>query len=248
MWTRWSVEGTGWRKFPGGAQIRAGKLDEARFPQEAGLTGCPQRVIFQRRLGGGGTGGAGRTVASSSQEGDLGRCGTSGAALWPGKPGWGGRGLERALHPQRPPQPPPPLQRTPGVTLPQPGFQRAASSGARSRRAQRSPRVPSPLFRAPGSRWTPGKGRGGTRAAGGSLGARGEPDRRPASRRRTPEPGDPAIDSNREAAVYSNTAPPGLSPGDAARPGAPSAGPGRPPSSLPRGLGLPGPAAATPAA
>lgn len=101
-----------------------------------------------------------------------------------------------------------------------------------------------PLF-GPGAH---GKGRGGIRAAGGSLGERGEPDRRPASSRRTPEPGDPAIDSNREAAVYSNTAPPGLSPGDAARPGAPSAGPGRPPYSLPRGLGLPGPAAATPAA
>lgn len=90
----------------------------------------------------------------------------------------------------------------------------------------------SPL-RAGGSRWTPEEGRDGIRPAGGSFGTQREWDRRPASCRGTREPGDPAIDSNREAAVYSNTAPPGPSPGDAARPGAPSSWRGRPPSWLP---------------
>lgn len=177
--------------------------------------------------------------------------GASGTARWPGKQGFGAArcSIMRCAPPEAPSlllgckgQP---RSNCPGsvpARRPPPGRE------ATSPRRDTGPCVPSPTLRARGSRWSPGEGRGGIRAAGGSFGTRGERDRRPASRRRTREPGDPAIDRNREAAVYSNTAPPGQSPGDAERPGAPSAWRGRPPSSLHGGLGLPGPAAATPAA
>lgn len=204
-------------------------------------------MIFQRGLGGGRTGALeGSWPAAPRQETSA--AGTSGAALWPGKRGWAARYWECVVSPQD----------APSLLLGCKGhWGHIAPSWVAARRSPRGHKVADasrvlvslpPLFRARDSRLAPAKGRGGIRAGGGSLGARGEPNRRPAYRRRTPEPGDPAIDSNGEAAVYSNTAPPGLSPGDAARPGAPSARPGRPPSSLPRGLGLPGPAAATPAA
>lgn len=83
-------------------------------------------------------------------------------------------------------------------------------------------------------------------AADGSSGAQEVQNHKPALGRRTRELGDFAIDSNSEAAVYSNTAPPGPSPGDAARPGSRSAHPGHPPSLLPKSRGLPGQAAAAP--
>lgn len=58
----------------GGAQVQAGVLDVVRFPQEARLiTGSPQRVIFQRGLGGGSIEDSGRTVVSRGQAGDFGR-------------------------------------------------------------------------------------------------------------------------------------------------------------------------------
>lgn len=133
----------------------------------------------------------------------------------------------------------PRLPRPPGPTAEgQPGSRRPGWFPAPATARGWSRRFPQSPLRAWGSPWAPEEVAGGM-GRGGSLGTTWEWDRGPASRRRTPEPGDPAIDSNREAAVYSNTAPPGPSPGDAARPGAPSSRPGRPPSSLPRGLGLP---------
>lgn len=80
------------------------------------------------------------------------------------------------------------------------------------------------------SRWAPERWRAGLAGAGpagrtGSGAAAGLPPPHP-------EPGDPAIDSNREAAVYSNTAPPGPSPGDAARPAGCAAVQAGPPSLL----------------
>lgn len=171
--------------------------------------------------------------------------GTSGTARWPGKQAFGvwGRGqgaLEYAEPPQTPLASCSDAKDSRGHTAPGSISARRPPPGRKvaGPRRDTGPCVPSPTLRTGvggWARWAPGEGRGGMRAAGGSFGTRGERDSRPASSRRTPEPGDPAIDSNREAAVYSNTAPPGPSPGDAARPGAPSAWLGRSPSLLPRG-------------
>jgi hypothetical protein len=159
---------------------------------------------------------------------------------------WKGKALLRAPHPQMPPASCPTAKDSQGHT------DRARPQLAGHLWGMKTQIFPEPLCPLPqslglgnqGQRWAPREGQGRIRAVGGSFGERGEQNRKPASRRRTREPGDPAIDSNREAAVYSNTAPPGPSPGDAAQPGAPSAPRGRPPSPLPRGSGLPGPAAA----
>lgn len=153
------------------------------------------------------------------------------------------QGAQECLAPRDAPSRPVPLQRTAGShcpgSFPGPATSRRGEAVG-SRRAPLSARPTHHLLRAWGSRWAPDEVADGM-GRGGSFGMNWEWDRRPASSRRTPEPGDPAIDSNREAAVYSNTAPPGPSPGDAVRPGAPSSWRGRPPSPLPRGLGLPGP-------
>lgn len=136
------------------------------------------------------------------------------------------------------PQPPVLLQRTSRVRQTGLGPRAPVTPGVRHRRSWQNSGATEFHSRGPGGR---AHGRAfqerlaRVRAADGPLGAQGAQDRKPASGRRTRELGDLAIDSNSGAAVYSNTAPPGPSPGDAARPGARSAHRGHPPSLLPKG-------------
>lgn len=237
----------------GAAQVLAGEVGVVRRPRKL-VIGSPKPVIFQRGLGRGEgewTGGAwkdraqqrpGRNLRRLVSQAPLGGLENRPLGRWRGGGcWWAGQGaLECAKHPQTPLASCSDAKDSRGHTAPGSISARRPPPGREvaGPRRDTGPCVPSPTLRAGvggWARWAPGEGRGGMRAAGGSFGTRGERDSRPVSRRRTPEPGDPAIDSNREAAVYRNTAPPGPSPGDAARPGAPSAWRGRSPSSLPRG-------------
>lgn len=195
LWTRSSVQSTGWSEHLGQHKSLLGRWGWFGAPgswywePEAG--DFPARTW--RRGEGGWTGGAWKDRAQQ-------RPGRNLRQLGPQAPlgglenrplrGRGGRvkmlwsALSTTPTPRRP-WPPAQMQRTAWVTLPPAQSARRPPPGREvaGPRRDTGPCVPSPTLRAGGrARWAPGEGRGGMRAAGGSFGTRGERDSRPASR------------------------------------------------------------------
>lgn len=145
----WAVRGHEVKGTFGGRKPKLGTRGRpVRLRQEAGLTGRPQRVIFQARLGGGRTG-KWKVDASSVQEGGS-------AAPGPGKPDLGKRGPheERGGEPSGAPACMPPVPHQPPA---QPAAKHRQGHPAPARpRAQRCRPPESPAWLLGSGGWVAG--------------------------------------------------------------------------------------------